>query len=104
MGKIALNFRKYGMTRVSYEPELSPFLYAYFEDTKLILSTSGNVQISGAQNPANMLKAYDFGKKFVRDLNADGQITVTGVFDEGVKAKSKSKPKIRRLRHQRRNG
>jgi TATA-box binding protein (TBP) (component of TFIID and TFIIIB) len=97
MGKIALNFRKYGMTRVSYEPELSPFLYAYFEDTKLILSTSGNVQISGAQNPANMLKAYDFGKKFVRDLNADGQITVTGVFDEGVKAKSKSKPKNKKV-------
>src|SRR6056300_429021 len=97
MGKIALNFRKYGMTRVSYEPELSPFLYAYFEDTKLILSTSGNVQISGAQNPANMLKAYDFGKKFVRDLNADGQVTVTGVFDKGVKAKTKSKPNKKKV-------
>jgi len=88
---IARNSRKYGMTRVNYEPELSPFLYAYFGDTKFILSTSGNVQISGAKNPGDMARAYDFGKKFVRDLYSDDQINVTGVFDEGVKPKAKAK-------------
>lgn len=91
--EIARNARKYGMSRVSYEPELSPFLYAYFGENKFILSKSGNVQISGAKNPADMLIAYNFGKKFVQDLNADGQITVTGEFDEGVKARPKARTK-----------
>jgi TATA-box binding protein (TBP) (component of TFIID and TFIIIB) len=94
---IARNAQRYGMTRVSYEPELAPFLYAYFEESKFILSGSGNVQISGAKNPGDMLKAYDFGKNFVQDLNADDQIDVTGVFDKGVKAttKAKAKPKAK---------
>ena len=91
--EIARNARKYGMSRVSYEPELSPFLYAYFGENKFIISKSGNVQISGAKNPADMLIAYNFGKKFVQDLNADGQITVTGEFDEGVKARPKTRSK-----------
>ena len=90
---IARNARKYGMTRVNYEPELSPFLYAYFGENKFILSTSGNVQISGAKNPGDMARAYDFGKKFIRDLYSDDQINVTGVFDEGVKPKAKAKAK-----------
>jgi TATA-box binding protein (TBP) (component of TFIID and TFIIIB) len=95
--EIARNAQKYGMTRVSYEPELAPFLYAYFGESKFILSGSGNVQISGAKNPTDMLNAYDFGKKFVQELNADNQISVTGVFDKGVKAttKAKAKPKTK---------
>ena len=92
---IARNARKYGMTRVNYEPELSPFLYAYFGENKFILSTSGNVQISGAKNPGDMARAYDFGKKFIRDLYSDDQINVTGVFDEGVKPKTKAKAKAK---------
>ena len=95
MTEIAQNARKYGMSRVSYEPELSPFLYAYFGENKFILSKSGNVQISGAKNPSDMLIAYNFGKKFVQDLNADGQIVVTGEFDKGVKARAKPKPKAK---------
>ncbi len=97
--EIARNAPKYGMTRVSYEPELAPFLYAYFGESKFILSGSGNIQISGAKNPTDMLKAYDFGKKFVQELNADDQINVTGVFDKGVKAttrdRTKAKPKAK---------
>jgi len=97
--EIARNALKYGMTRVSYEPELAPFLYAYFGESKFILSGSGNIQISGAKNPTDMLKAYDFGKKFVQELNADDQINVTGVFDKGVKAttrdRTKAKPKAK---------
>ena len=91
LGGIARNAMNYGMSRVSYEPELSPFLYAYFGENKFILSASGNIQISGAKNPADMLKAYDFGKRFMTTLNADGQINVTGIFDKGVKAATKTK-------------
>lgn len=41
-----------------------------------------------------MLASYDFGKTFVQDLNAKGEIDVTGVFEKGVKTKvSKPKPK-----------
>ena len=90
---IARDAQRYGMTRVSYEPELAPFLYAYFEENKYILSGSGNVQISGAKNPGDMLKAYDFGKKFIEDLDANGQINITGVFDKGIKTGTKTKAK-----------
>jgi hypothetical protein len=94
LARIAQKSSIYGMTRVSYEPELAPFLYAYFGEMKFILSTSGNVQISGAKNPGDMLASYDFGKTFVQDLNAKGEIDVTGVFEKGVKTKvSKPKPK-----------
>ena len=92
---IARNAERYGMTRVSYEPELAPFLYAYFGENKYILSASGNVQISGAKNPGDMLKAYDFGKKFVEDLDANDQINVTGVFEKGIKAGTKAKAKAK---------
>ena len=92
---IARNAERYGMTRVSYEPELAPFLYAYFGENKYILSASGNVQISGAKNPGDMLKAYDFGKKFVEDLDANDQINVTGVFEKGIKAGTKAKAKTK---------
>tara|TARA_R110001606_G_scaffold62830_1_gene145904 strand:+ start:2146 stop:4239 length:2094 start_codon:yes stop_codon:yes gene_type:complete len=97
LADIARNAERYGMTRVSYEPELAPFLYAYFGENKYILSASGNVQISGAKNPGDMLKAYDFGKKFVEDLDANDQINVTGVFEKGIKAgtKVKSKRKVK---------
>jgi len=41
-----------------------------------------------------MLASYDFGKTFVQDLNAKGEIEVTGAFEKGVKTKvSKPKPK-----------
>jgi len=86
---IALRFQKYGMTRVSYEPELAPFLYAYFENATFIVSKSGNIQISGAKTPEDMTNAYEIGKNFIRDLNADGQVRVTGVFEQGVKVKAK---------------
>lgn len=84
--------KKYGMTSVSYEPELSPFMYAYFGKKKYIITKSGNIQISGAENPSDMLESYTFGKSFVQKLDADGMINVTGVFDEGVKAKKAPPP------------
>jgi TATA-box binding protein (TBP) (component of TFIID and TFIIIB) len=97
---IASNARKYGMTDVSYEPEITPFLYAYFGDTKFIITSSGNIQISGAKSPSDLLNAYNIGQRFVERLDTDGQINITGVFTEGVKkttkdlamAKAKAKP------------
>lgn len=94
MEVIGRRSQQYGMTSYSYEPELSPFFYAYFDDTKLILSKSGNVQITGAKNPTDMLRSYDFAKRFVQSLNTNGHIVVKGAFSEGVKAsKPKAKPK-----------
>lgn len=92
---ITSNARKYGMTNVSYEPEITPFLYAYFGDTKFIMATSGNVQISGAKSPADMLNAYTIGQRFMERLDADGQIVITGVFEEGVKKTSKPRPVVK---------
>lgn len=92
---IAMKYRMYGMTRVSYEPELSPFIYAYFDNATFILSKSGNIQISGAKTPEDMTNAYQIGKRFINALNADGQIRVTGEFSEGVKAKAKTKTRTK---------
>jgi hypothetical protein len=83
------------MTRVSYEPELSPFIYAYFDNATFILSKTGNVQISGAKTPEDMTNAYEIGKNFIRNLNADGQIRVTGVYETGVKVKAKKVTKAK---------
>ena len=95
LNNIASNFRKYGMTEVSYEPEITPFLYAYFGDTKFIITMSGNIQISGAKSPSDMLNAYNIGQRFVERLNADGQINITGEFVESAKKTSMSKPKAK---------
>ena len=87
LSNIASKFRKYGMSEVSYEPEITPFFYAYFGDTKFIITTSGNIQISGAKSPNDMLNAYNIGQEFVERLNADCQIHITGEFAEGAKKK-----------------
>ena len=83
LGSIASQYRKYGMTEVSYEPEITPFLYAYFGDTKFILTTSGNIQISGAKSPVDLVNSYEMGKRFIQRLNADNHIIVTGQFADG---------------------
>ena len=93
--EIAQRAGRYGIKQASYEPELSPFLYIYMDDAKFIVTKSGNVQISGAKNPADMLKAYEIGKTLVETMNRDGQIMVTGQFDEGVKARTRSKAKAK---------
>lgn len=89
--QISSNSRKYGFMSGSYEPELSPFLYLEGNGFKLSLAISGNVQILGVQNPADMLKKYDFAKSFVQTLYNEGKITVTGKFNQGIKAKAKAK-------------
>lgn len=71
--------RKYGMTYVTYEPELTPFLYAYFGEHKLIISKSGSVQISGAKDPAALLQAYNIGEAYVKALHSNGEIEIKGM-------------------------
>lgn len=93
LSTIASNARKYGMTDASYEPEITPFLYAYFGETKFIITTSGNIQISGAKSPPDLLNAYTVGQRFMERLNADGQTVITGVFSEAVKKTTKAAPK-----------
>jgi hypothetical protein len=79
---IAQRGARYGVKRISYEPEINSFLYVYFEDSSFKLTKTGKVQIMGAKSPANLLHAYEVGKTFMRDLNHDGQIYVTGNFTD----------------------
>jgi hypothetical protein len=91
---IASRQRMYGMTTMSIIEEQTPFLYVPIEGATLIFSKSGNIQIVGAKTPASMLKGYDTAKDLIIKLYEDGQVTVTGFFDKGVKVgRSKSKPK-----------
>ena len=91
---IASRQRMYGMTNMTILEEQTPFLYVPIEGATLIFSKSGNVQVVGAKTPGKMLKGYDTAKELINTLYEDGQIFVTGVFDEGVKAgRTKSKPK-----------
>lgn len=79
---IAQRGARYGVKRISYEPEINSFLYVYFEDTSFKLTKTGRVQIMGAKSPTDLLHAYEVGKTFIRDLHHDGQIEVTGKFME----------------------
>src|SRR5210317_480378 len=88
---IASRQRMYGMTNMSIIEEQTPFLYVPIENMTLIFSKSGNIQFVGAKTPGSMLKGYDIAKELVDKLYKDGQINVTGVFDEGVKPKKTRK-------------
>ena len=76
MQRIASNYRVYGFTSVSYESELSPFMYVTYQGHKYILASSGNIQISGAQTPSDMLEAYNVGMELARMLNESGEIAL----------------------------
>src|SRR5210317_569540 len=76
MQRIASNYRVYGFTSVSYESELSPFMYVTYQGHKYILASSGNILISGAQSPSDMLEAYNVGMELARILNENGEIAL----------------------------
>jgi len=69
--------RQYGATDVKYEPELSPFMYVTHRGHKFILAKSGNIQISGASNPVNMLEAYNVGLDLAKSLYDNGEVSLT---------------------------
>ena len=88
---IASRQQMYGMTNMSIVEEQTPFLYVPIENMTLIFSKTGNIQIVGAKTPGAMLKGFDLAKGLVEKLFRDNQVFVSGVFDEGVKAKPKKK-------------
>lgn len=92
MVNIAREKQQYGMTEASYEPEITPFLYIESIQHKFIITRNGNVQISGAKNPKALENAYIFGTEFVKRLDRNNEIQVTGVFNISLKAK---KPKLK---------
>jgi hypothetical protein len=67
-----------GVTKLDFEPELSPFMYVHYKGHKYIFSQSGNVQISGAPNPNAMLVAYNDAIELVKIMNTTGDVVVTG--------------------------
>lgn len=67
-----------GVTKLDFEPELAPFMYVNYKGHKYILAQSGNVQISGAPSPADMLVAYNDGIELVKIMEQNGDIEVTG--------------------------
>ena len=69
--------RRYGYTEMKYEDELSPFMYITYKGHKYIITKSGNIQISGARNPADMLVAYNTGIELVQDLYTNGEIVLS---------------------------
>jgi len=85
----------YKATEVKYEPELSPFMYVTYMGHKYILAKSGNIQISGAPTPADMLVAYTDGSQLAKMLHEKGEITLTAsVPNRLVKGKVTKKPKV----------
>jgi len=86
---------QYGAVDAKYDPELSPFMYVTHKGHKYILAKSGNIQISGAPTPADMLVAYTDGSQLARMLYEKGDIILTAsVPNRLVKGKKVPKKKV----------
>ena len=86
---------QYGAVDAKYDPELSPFMYVTHRGHKYILAKSGNIQISGAPTPADMLVAYTDGSQLAKMLYEKGDITLTAsVPNRLVKGKRVPKKKV----------
>ena len=86
----ARGMRLYGLSEVKYDSELSPFMYITYKGHKYILAKSGNIQISGAPSPADMLASYTDGVEMAQMLYSKGEITLTGMVPPKlVKGKTK---------------
>jgi hypothetical protein len=92
MGTLTRNMMtKYGVSYVSYEPDISPFMYATYKGHKYIIAKSGNVQISGAPTPAEMLVSYTDGAELVRMMYEKGDIVLTAAVPKKL-VKGKTTP------------
>ena len=86
---------QYGAVDAKYDPELSPFMYVTHKGHKYILAKSGNIQISGAPTPADMLVAYTDGSLLAKMLYEKGDIILTAsVPNRLVKGKKVPKKKV----------
>jgi TATA-box binding protein (TBP) (component of TFIID and TFIIIB) len=89
------NYVKYGLKESSYEPELSPFLFAKYtlsdeEDATYIISSTGNVQISGVRTPGRMLKAYNIASDIMHSATRDGIIRISAQKVNSARRKNSS--------------
>ena len=96
MQRIASNYRIYGFSDVSYDPELSPFMYVTYQGHKYILASSGNIQISGAQTPNDMLEAYNVGIELARMLNENDEIVLRAMIPTRLTKRVSTKRKVTR--------
>ena len=96
------NHASYGLTESSYEPELSPFMFAKYplsedEDATFIISSSGNVQISGVKTPGRMLKAYTVASEIMEKATSNGIVRIsTKNVNASRRTNSSSCPKNRK--------
>lgn len=89
------NYQKHGFKESSYEPELSPFMFAKYalsdeEDATYIISKSGNVQISGVRTPGRMLKAYNIASDIMHSATRDGHIKISARKVDSARRKNSS--------------
>jgi hypothetical protein len=86
-----------GVTKMSFEPELSPFMYVNYKGHKYNFAQSGNVQIAGAVSPADMLVAYNDAIDLIKIMKTNGDVEVTGEFPKqlikGARTPKKRGPK-----------
>jgi len=86
--------RQYGFSSIKWDSELSPFMYATYNGYKYIISKSGNIQISGSENPTDMQRAYNVGVEMARMLYEKGEIeTTASVPNRLVKGRTSKKTK-----------
>jgi hypothetical protein len=86
-----------GVTKLDFEPELSPFMYVNYKGHKYNFAQSGNVQIAGAVSPADMLVAYNDAIDLIKIMKTNGDVEVTGEFPKqlikGARTPKKRGPK-----------
>ena len=95
---IAAKVRMYassGVTKLSYEPELSPFMYVNYKGHKYNFAQTGNVQISGSAAPADMLVAYNDAIELIKIMNTNGDVEVTGEVPKQLTKSARAAPKKR---------
>ena len=84
-----------GVTKLSYEPELSPFMYVNYKGHKYNFAQTGNVQISGSATPADMLVAYNDAIELIKIMNTNGDVEVTGEVPKQLTKGARVAPKKR---------
>ena len=84
-----------GVTKLSYEPELSPFMYVNYKGHKYNFAQTGNVQISGSAAPADMLVAYNDAIELIKIMNTNGDVEVTGEVPKQLTKGARAAPKKR---------
>jgi hypothetical protein len=93
-GKVRM-YASSGVTKLSYEPELSPFMYVNYKGHKYNFAQTGNVQISGSAAPADMLVAYNDAIELIKIMNTNGDVEVTGEVPKQLTKGARAAPKKR---------